>query len=77
MQNNYSAEEQADIKERVEKANTALKELGLTIAVQTLSVNLGAIDPKFQSVFGTYLQPYLQDTKYSKAPKKEDAIPNA
>lgn len=66
----YTKEQEEDIKERVEKANKMLKEFQLVPATQTVSVNLGAIDPKFQSVFGTLLQTYLQDTKFSKT---EDA----
>lgn len=69
MQTTLNEEQQADIKARTEKAMAALKELELVPAVQTASVNLGAIDPKFNSTFGTYLQCFLQDLKYSKKPE--------
>jgi hypothetical protein len=70
----YTEEQKKDISERVEKANTTLKELELVSAVQSASVNLGSVDPKFNGIFGTYLQVYLQDTKYSK--KQENSTPS-
>lgn len=71
---NYTEEQKKDITERVEKANAFLKELELVSAVQSSSVNLGSVDPKFNSIFGTYLQIFLQDTKYSK--KQENSTPS-
>ncbi len=74
MQNLSLTEEQKkDTTERVEKATAYIKELDLVCAVQSVSVNLGGVDPKFNSIFGTLLQPYLQDTKYSnnELPKEE------
>lgn len=67
----YTPEQEKDIKERVEKATQMLKDLQLTAAVQTYSVNLGTIDKNFNSIFGTYLQCFLQDTKYQK-----DSVPS-
>lgn len=61
-------EQKVDIQERQTKAQTLLKELELTPAAQSIAVNLGAIDPKFNSVFATYVQCFLQDTKYSPKP---------
>lgn len=68
-------EQRKDIEERVAKAATILKELQLVPAVQTSSVNLGGIDPKFNGIFGTYLQCFLQDTKYAEMPKNSVESP--
>lgn len=63
-------EQKKDIQDRVDSANSYLKENNLVAAVQSVSCNLGAVDQKFNGIFGTYLQVYLQDTKF--APKKSD-----
>ena len=68
---NYTEEEKKDITERTEKANAYLKELNLVPAAQVVKVNLGDVDPKFNSVFGDLIQVYLADTKYPKTEKKD------
>jgi hypothetical protein len=74
QQNQLSEEQKNDIESRVASANAFLKESSLVAAVQSISCNLGAVDPKFNGIFGTYLQVYLQDTKYS-VPQK-NSVPS-
>lgn len=58
-ENDYSAEEKADIIARVDKAKAMLTELKLQIACMPQMFNTG------DDVFGIKLLPYLQDKKYT------------
>jgi hypothetical protein len=65
----YSDEQIADVKIRVEKAIVFLKELELQLAAQMLPQNMG------DNVFGLRLIPFLQDTKF--IPKPDTSEPEA
>lgn len=60
---NYSEEEIKDIKERVEKAETMLKELQLFPSAVVQKVKVGAEN---EDVFADKVICYLQDSKYTK-----------
>ena len=65
----YSSEQIADVKVRVEKAIVFIKELELQLAAQMLPKNIG------DNVFGLKLTPFLQDTKF--IPKPDTSEPEA
>lgn len=65
----YSSEQIADVKVRVEKAIVFLKELELQLAAQMLPQNIG------DNIFGLKLTPFLQDTKF--IPKPDTSEPEA
>lgn len=62
---NYTKEQVEEVKEREKKALAMLKELELTPAAQTFSVNIGK---EGEDVFAIRIVPYLQDTKYQPKP---------
>lgn len=69
MENKYTPEQIADIKEREEKALKALTDLQLNPSAIVQKVNIG------QDVFADKVIPYLQDLKYANPETPSDPAP--